>query len=43
VQLNSRVPEELARRLRVFAVECGLLVRDIVEGCVRAVVGARAS
>jgi hypothetical protein len=39
-QLNARIPEELAKSLRLFAVQRGLLVRDIVEGCIRAVLRA---
>jgi hypothetical protein len=40
VQVNSRVPADVAKRLRILAVERDLLMRDIVEGALRAVLDA---
>ena len=40
-QVNARLPVDLARRLRVYAVEHDLLVMDIVEAGVRAVLNGR--
>ncbi len=37
VQLSTSVPADLAKRLRVFAVERELLVQDVISGAIGAV------
>lgn len=37
-QLGVRIPADLVRKLRLYAIERDLLVQDVVEGCVRSIV-----
>ena len=43
VQVSTRIPADLAKRLRVYAVQNDTLVSNIVEAGIRAVLGEKSA
>ena len=43
VQVATRIPPELAKRLKLYAVQHELLVTDLIEAGIRAVLGEKPS
>jgi hypothetical protein len=42
-QVSTRIPAELAKKLRVFAVQNDALISDIIEAGIRAVIGKKSA
>ena len=43
VQVSTRIPADLAKRLRLYAVQNDTLISNIVEAGIRAVLGEKAA
>ncbi len=43
VQVATRIPPELAKRLKLYAVQHDLLVTDLIEAGIRAVLGEKSA